>query len=227
MTRSRPLLAALATLLPAGAPLAAPVFRDVTAEAGIDVVQHDLWDPPEQVEMTWMTGGAAVADVDGDGWTDLFVTRLDGPDALYRNLGNGRFEDATAFAGLSGSFRSNAAGFADVDNDGDPDLYVTTVNGPANLLYVNDGTGRFSERAAARGADSAGIAAQRDVFSVAFGDVDNDGWLDIHTDEWFIAAPGFARLLRRHACKQRVTDDQEMKKWPPQGPLQLCNVIEL
>jgi hypothetical protein len=194
---SIPILAAL--LAPAATSLAsAPgvVFTDVTAEAGIDHVQHALWDPPEPIEWTWMSGGAAVGDVDGDAWPDLYVTRLGLPDILYRNRGDGTFEDATAGSGLGSPLRTNAPGFADLDNDGDLDLYVTTLLEERNLLYINDGNGVFSEQAVLRSADSSGIPVQRDVFSVAFGDYDADGWLDVHTDEWFIGAPGFARLLR-------------------------------
>ena len=128
-------LALVVGLVPGAASAAARVvFTDVTAAAGIDYVQHDLWDPPETIEWTWMSGGAAVGDVDADGWPDLYVTRLDAPDILYRNRGDGTFEDATEAAGLGSDLRTNAAGFADHDNDGDLDLYVTTLKEPRNLL---------------------------------------------------------------------------------------------
>ena len=72
--------------------------------------------------------GVAVADVDGDGLLDIyFVTQLGG-NALYRNLGGGKFTDLTATAGVGVADRiSVTASFADTDNDGDPDLFVTTV----------------------------------------------------------------------------------------------------
>ena len=71
-----------------------------------------------------MTGGAAAADFDGDGLVDLFFTRVDGPDVLYRNTGSG-FEDISAEAGFTQSLPTSGAAAGDIDNDGDLDLYVT------------------------------------------------------------------------------------------------------
>jgi hypothetical protein len=114
-----------------GAGPARASFTDVTLSAGLSYVQFAptipfgcLVDPTTALcEAEWFTGGAATADVDGDGWPDLYVTRLDGPDILYRNGGDGTFEDITAAAGLAGyDLQSNGAGFADIDNDGDADL---------------------------------------------------------------------------------------------------------
>lgn len=66
--------------------------------------------------------GVALADVDGDGWVDIYLGRLDGPNALYRNLGNWRFEDVTEQAGLLADDRlTTGVVFADVDGDGDMD----------------------------------------------------------------------------------------------------------
>jgi enediyne biosynthesis protein E4 len=119
--------------------------------------------------------GLAAADVDGDGRTDLFFVNQVGPSALYRNLGDGRFEDFTVAAGVAiGDRAAVAAAFADVDNDGDPDLLVTSVR-RGNLLFTNDGKGRFtdvSERAGVRGNLGHGSGA-------VFFDYDGDGWLDL------------------------------------------------
>jgi hypothetical protein len=177
---------------------ASAAFTDVTAAAGLAYAQYDPADPllcltapsPFSCPIEWLTGGAATADVDGDGWPDLYVTRLDAPDLLFRNRGDGSFEDASAAAGLAGfDLQSNGAGFADVDNDGDPDLYVLTVglsSDPVNgrfHLFINDGAGVFSEEAIARGADVAS-GEHRGGYSVAFGDYDRDGWVDLYTTEW-------------------------------------------
>jgi len=203
-----------------GALLAAPAaeavlgFTDVTVGAGVDYLQHALQDPPNCLLSTTfceperMTGGAAVADVEGDGDLDLFVTRLDLPDILFLNQGDGTFIDGTAAAGLSGfDLHSNGAAFADIDNDGDPDLMVTVLgptNDPVNnrnYLYINDGSGTFTEQAVARGA-AVQTPTVRRAQSVAFGDYDLDGYLDIHVTEWLPSIPGHARLLHNRGAAQ-------------------------
>jgi len=211
---------AVPTLLLAGAAVAlagrpaAAAFTDVTEQAGVAYAQYVSADPltcltsPSffSCEIEWMTGGAAVADVDGDGWPDLYVTRLDAHDLLFRNNGDGTFEDVTASAGLAGfELQSNGARFADVDRDGDPDLYVTTVGlgeDPTNgrfYLFVNDGTGQFTEEAVAHGAHVPS-SLDRAGYGIAVGDYDRDGWVDIYTTDWrgptlFDSLP-HARLLR-------------------------------
>src|SRR4029079_7152838 len=93
----------------------------------------------------------AAADVDGDGRTDLYFVNQAGPNGLYRNLGDGRFEDITATAGVAVRGRARvAASFADIDGDGDPDLYVTSIRA-GNLLFRNDGQGRFTDITGAAG----------------------------------------------------------------------------
>ena len=72
------------------------------------------------------TGGAAAADFDNDGWVDLFVTRLNARPLLYRNMGNGTFQDVAVAAGFTASLPANGPAWGDIDNDGDKDLYVTS-----------------------------------------------------------------------------------------------------
>ena len=150
-----------------------------------------------------MSGGAAAGDLDNDGYVDLYVTRLDAPDILFRNTGSGKFEDVSAESGL-GAFdlRSNGAVWIDIDDDGDLDLYVTTISDTRFYLFVNDGAGGFTEQAIPRGAaiETAGLHVG---YSIGVGDYDLDGWLDIHVNEWGssqlllpIGAPSHARLLR-------------------------------
>ena len=85
--------------------------------------------------------GVALADYDGDGLIDIYLTGSDVANKLYRNLGNLKFEDVTDAAGVDGRIKdgvvwSSGASFADVDNDGDLDLYVCNMASP-NLLFIN------------------------------------------------------------------------------------------
>ena len=206
----------------AGGPLRFPHFVDVTASSGISYVQYHLkphgsclldggigassgrgqYCAPER-----MSGGAAAADYDNDGLVDLFVTRLDAPDILYRNVGHGKFEDRTEAAGLAEfDLRSNGALWSDIDNDGDQDLYVTTIADKRFYLFVNDGSGRFTEEGIERGAAIA-TDELHIGYSVATGDYDRDGWLDLHVTEWGSDSvvsnkvPSHARLLRNRGAE--------------------------
>jgi len=101
------------------------MFVNVTDEAEVSYVQ---WLPPrDYVKQTpqVMTGGAAVADFDNDGWSDLFVTRYRDTDILLRNLGDRTFEDTTDIAGVRDGGWGWGAVFFDYDNDGDLDLAMT------------------------------------------------------------------------------------------------------
>ena len=118
--------------------------------------------------------GLAVADVDGDGRLDLYFTSQTGPNALYRNRGDGTFEDVTARAGVALADRISVAGsFGDIDNDGDPDLFVTTVRN-GNVMFENDGTGRFSDITETSGTGYSGHSS-----GSVFFDYDRDGLLDL------------------------------------------------
>jgi hypothetical protein len=159
-----------------------PIFTDVTADAGLDYLQYDGRFPINGRD--YMTGAAAAGDYDRDGWIDLFVTRLHAPDILFRNLGNGRFENVSETAGfIAFDFQSNGAAWGDVDNDGDLDLFVTAQSAMRFYLFINDGEGHFTEEAQQRGAAVEGDDVHYG-FSVTFGDYDNDGWIDIHTTDW-------------------------------------------
>ncbi|WJW76302.1 FG-GAP-like repeat-containing protein [Thiohalobacter sp. IOR34] len=188
--------------------VSAVMFTDVTLAAGIDYQQHQLPDPsPSFHQADYMSGAAAAGDYDNDGWVDLYVTRLDGPDLLYRNQGDGTFVDVAAAVGITRGNGSNGAAWADIDNDGDLDLYVTSLSDKRFYLYINDGKGGFTEEAAARGA-SIGGTDEHYGFSVTFGDYDGDGYLDIHTTEWRTddlnpgAAASNSRLLRNQGSSR-------------------------
>ena len=95
--------------------------------------------------------GIAIADVDGDGLTDIYFVSQVGGNQLWKNLGGGKFQDITASAGVGVADKvSVSASFADIDNDGDPDLYVTTVRG-GNMMFENDGHGHFKDITATAG----------------------------------------------------------------------------
>ncbi len=166
-------------------------FRDVTESAGVRGEGYSM--------------GAAAADFDNDGWTDLYVTGVN-RNILYRNQGDGTFADVTEKAGVAGigptgkKLWSVGAAWLDYDNDGDLDLFVanyldwspennkvcgaegkrlscspTDYAGLPNLLYRNDGGGRFTDVSAA-----AGIAAHVGRgMSVAVADADGDGFVDV------------------------------------------------
>ena len=85
--------------------------------------------------------GIAIADVDGDGLIDIYFVNQIGGNQLWKNAGGGKFQDITAAAGVGVAGRVGvSASFADIDNDGDADLYATTVRG-GNMLFENDGRG--------------------------------------------------------------------------------------
>jgi hypothetical protein len=135
-------------------------FTDVTREAGLLSGEH-------------ATHSAAWADFDGDGWLDLFVGHELSPSQLFRNRGDGRFEDVTARAGVGRSAFTKGVAWGDYDSDGLPDLYVSNMFGE-NFLYHNDGDGRFTEVAGKLGVDKPLTS-----FTTWFFDYDNDGWLDL------------------------------------------------
>src|SRR6185369_16733538 len=124
---------------------------------------------------TLIASGLAAGDVDGDGWCDLYFCSADGTNALYRNLGNWKFEDITARAGVAcPGQHSIAATFADVNGDGHLDLIVTARGGP-NRLFINDGKGHFTEDLSFPGRESK-LAST----SIAVADINGDGALDIY-----------------------------------------------
>ena len=135
-------------------------FTDVTREAGLS-------------SGAFSTHSVAWADYDNDGWVDVFVGHELAPSTLFRNRGNGTFEDATAKAGVGASAFTKGMVFGDYDNDGWPDLYVSNMYGD-NFLYHNNGNGTFTDVAA-----RAGVTKPFVSFPTWMFDYDNDGWLDI------------------------------------------------
>lgn len=157
-----------------------PLFSKIPSEISGLVVRNEYDDPEmwggkyHEFQGGSIGTGIAAGDVDGDGWIDLYVVNKVGSNRLYRQTAPLRFEDITEKAGVpGGSTWGSGASFADVDNDGDLDLYVCQLDAP-NLLYINDGRGIFTE-----GAKAAGIDIASGSVIGAFEDYDHDGDLDL------------------------------------------------
>ena len=120
-------------------------------------------------------GGVAIGDVDGDGRCDLYFTNGPAANRLFRQSGEFTFQDITAKAGVDGGGSWSAgAAMADLDGDGDLDIYVANYGAP-NFLFVNKGDGTFEEKARLFGLDIVS-ASQMPTFS----DYDRDGDLDLY-----------------------------------------------
>jgi hypothetical protein len=136
-------------------------FADVTKGSGLESFEGD-------------GTGAAVADFDRDGHLDLYITSLrKGASRLYRNKGNGTFEDVTLRARV-GVPAARSCAWCDFDRDGFPDLFVTNPNGGC-YLFRNKGDGTFEEVAVKAGVSLPG----RHCLGCAFGDFDFDGHDDL------------------------------------------------
>jgi hypothetical protein len=151
-------------------------FSDQLKASGITFVHHAVDDvTAHQRPCHYDHGNAvAVADVDGDGLFDIYFTNQVGGNELWKNLGGGKFKNITKEAGVGLPGRiSVGAAFADVDNEGAEDLFVTTVRG-GNVLFKNDGHGHFIDISKESGLDL--VAHSSGAF---FFDFDNDGLLDL------------------------------------------------
>ncbi len=143
-------------------------FSDVTLEAGLLNIDH-------------ATHSAAWADFDNDGWLDLFIGHERTPSQLFRNKGNGTFEDVSARAGINQVAFTKAVAWGDYDDDGYPDLYVSNY-GTDNFLYHNKRDGTFEQIAA-----QLGVEKPQWSFPAWFWDYDNDGKLDLFVASYFFA----------------------------------------
>lgn len=144
-----------------------PPFSDITIEIGLDGNR----------EGTDRAIGQAWGDYNGDGWVDLYVTDTDGENFLFRNRRGQRFEHVEDEAVALWDNYSGGAIFADYDNDGDPDLYVS--NWGKNVLLRND-DGVFVDVT-----DVAGVGGgDENSQTAAWGDYDQDGFLDLYVANW-------------------------------------------
>jgi hypothetical protein len=142
-------------------------FTDVTESAGLAesiASQTAVW-----------------ADIDNDGFLDLFVGNEQGPSRLYRNKGDGTFENIAASAGVDRTAFSKGVVAADYDNDGFVDFYVSNL-GADNFLYHNNHDRTFTEVG-----KQAGVQAPWMSFATWFFDYDNDGWPDLYVNSYYMS----------------------------------------
>ncbi len=162
------------------------VFTDATQTAGLDFRHASSAEKKYIVES--MGGGVALFDYDNDGRLDVYLVNSHNveaalakqppaPAALYRNVGNGKFENVTDRAGVASPGWAMGVSAADYDNDGDDDLYVTCFG--ANTLYHNDGKGAFENVT-----EQAGVGDARFSTGSAWGDYDRDGDLDLFVSNY-------------------------------------------
>ncbi len=160
-------------------------FTDISSNAGINHVHG--YNPVASSfdirrDRQYMAAGVAAGDFDRDGWVDLYVTRGSiGANLLYRNLGNGQFEDVAEAAGVNLDGKENSgATFADFDGDGWLDLLVAGINTTTQpVLFRNNRNGSFSDVTM-----SAGLPVVSQSMGASFADYDKDGDLDFWLTHW-------------------------------------------
>lgn len=160
-------------------------LTDVASEVGIDFV-HDRGASAAKHLPETMGAGLSWLDYDGDGWLDLYVVQSAAfppgpgprsPDRLFRNRGDGTFEDASARAGTSRRATGQGSVAGDLDGDGDVDLYLTNF-GP-DVVLLNDGAGRLQDAT-----EELGVTVEGWSSSGALADADADGDLDLYVSRY-------------------------------------------
>jgi tetratricopeptide (TPR) repeat protein len=145
-------------------------FTDVTDQSGLG-------------DTVTATNSAAWADIDNDGYLDLFIANERSPSQLFRNRGDGTFEDISHSAGIDRIQFSKGVTAGDYDNDGYVDFYVSNLDG-ANFLYHNNHDLTFTEIARQAGVQAPGVG-----FATWFFDYDNDGWPDLYVGAYPSVSP--------------------------------------
>ncbi len=179
-------------------PAVVPTFVDVTERSGLSGPHAG----GELQAASVMTGGAAVRDVDGDADLDVLLPGMGTPSRLMINQGDGTFVDRAEAAGLAELGPWSAATWADIEGDGDADLFVASAQRAAPRLYVNDGAGRFVDEARPRGLvwpELVGIQSYLQ-FGATWFDIDHDRDPDLFVPQWNVLSeiglPTLSRLFR-------------------------------
>ncbi len=146
--------------------------------------------------------GVALGDVDGDGWVDVYLCALQGPNRLFRNLGGWRFQSMELGAAACAEQLSTGAVLVDVDGDGDLDLLVNGI-AAGTRLFLNDGRAHWTE------VRDGALSRTSTPMSMALADMDGDGDLDLfcatYTDAMYLADPTTRLVLGNQGGRQVVT----------------------
>jgi len=190
-------------------------FTDIARPGGVDFV-HFSGVTKERHYPTQNGSGVAIFDYDGDGRMDLYFatctllplgTAWKGPNRLYRNLGDGTFRDETESSGLGFAGFCHGIIVGDIDNDGDPDVFLCNY-GP-NVLYLNEGQGRFVDISHAAGIDRPSWSS-----GGAFLDYDGDGDLDLYVTHYMLWDPQHPRTCPDEKGKYFYCDPSKLDPAP-------------
>lgn len=208
----------------ADTPVAAPTFHEGSDQSGLRFTFENGRSPLRQLPET-TGGGVGILDYDGDGWYDVYCVqggpfppgqgRLGTGDRLFRNRGDGTFEDATDRSGLASMALGYGHGVAvgDVDNDGHPDVLVTRWKSYA--FYHNRGDGTFEDAT-----DRSGLGGDRNwPTSAAFADLDGDGDLDLYVCHYLDWDAEHPRLCERAVSSSERPDPDRRYDYCMPNPL--------